>query len=355
MRPIRARALKQLHFSHRTDSRFASKPPSQMPRCGTQPENLRAPRGAGAPCGLCAPTRKVTPPDSGARPQLAILRAPRGAGAPCGLRAPTRKVTPPGLRRAPSTRNLARSPGRRRPVWPPRPNSQSYTAGLRGRALNSQSCALPGAPAPRVAFAPQLAKLRRPDSGVRPRLAILRAPRGAGAPCGLCAPTRKVTPPGLRRAPSTRNLARSPGRRRPVWPLRPNSQSYTARTQGCALNSQSCALPGRRRPVWPPRPNSLIRHPPTVLLLVRAFQNLRLQGQFFDRSNSRCRDFGVKTSGLPNCCEFWRCLRVELIARAIDTSFHGKTNLVVAFGGNTPRNYNAGVLVASDPLAGSSL
>ena len=255
MRPIRARALKQLHFSHRTDSRFASKPPSQMPRCGTQPENLRAPRGAGAPCGLCAPTRKVTPPDSGARPQLAILRAPRGAGAPCGLRAPT----------------------------------------------------------------------------------------------------RKVTPPGLRRAPSTRNLARSPGRRRPVWPLRPNSQSYTARTQGCALNSQSCALPGRRRPVWPPRPNSLIRHPPTVLLLVRAFQNLRLQGQFFDRSNSRYRDFGVKTSGLPNCCEFWRCLRVELIARAIDTSFHGKTNLVVAFGGNTPRNYNAGVLVASDPLAGSSL
>ena len=25
--------------------------------------------------------------------------------------------------------------------------------------------------------------------------------------------------------------------------------------------------------------------------------------------NSRCRDFGVETSGLPNCCEFWRGFR----------------------------------------------
>jgi|GEM_PF-2491783 len=92
----------------------------------------------------------------------------------------------PGLknlkRQMPSCRtqlaNLRAPSGRLRPVWPPRPNPQSYTARPRGRALNSQTCAPPGAPAPRVASA---------------------------------SPTRKVTRPGLVGAPSTRKLARPPG------------------------------------------------------------------------------------------------------------------------------------------------
>jgi len=157
--------------------------------------------------GLKKPKRQMP----SCRTQLANLRASRGACAPCGLRVPTRKVTRPSLIGAPSTRKLARPPGRRRPVWPPRPNPQSYTARPHRRALNSQTCAPPGAPAPRVASASQPAKLHGQASSARPQLANLRAPRGAGAPCGLRVPTRKVTRPSLMGAPSTRNLARPPG------------------------------------------------------------------------------------------------------------------------------------------------
>jgi len=230
MCPFRARALeKDFPYGEQPRQRRPGleKLKRQMPSCRTQLAILRAPRGAGAPCGLRVPTRKVTRPGlMGAPSTRNLARPPRGAGAPCGLRAPTRKVTRPGLVGAPSTRNLARPPGRRRPVWPLRPNPQSYTAKPRGRDLNSQSCAPPGAPAPRVASAPQPAKLHgqaswaRPQlailrapgapaprvasapqpaklhgqaSWARPQLAILRAPRGAGAPCGLRAPTRKAT------------------------------------------------------------------------------------------------------------------------------------------------------------------
>ena len=120
----------------------------------------------------------------------------------------------PGLkkpkRQMPSCRtqlaNLRAPPGRLRPVWPPRPNPQSYTAKPRGRDLNSQSCAPPGAPAPRVASAPQPAKLHGQARG-RALNSQSYTARLAGAP-----PTRK--------------LARPPGRRRPVWPPRPNPQSY---------------------------------------------------------------------------------------------------------------------------------
>ena len=105
----------------------------------------------------------------------------------------TRKVTRPGLMAAPSTRKLARPPGRRRPVWPLRLNPQSYTARPHGRALNSQTCASPGAPAPRVASATQPEKLhpwgnrsvRSPEGaaydslGHRPRYAPHTTPRSA--------------------------------------------------------------------------------------------------------------------------------------------------------------------------------
>jgi len=232
-----------------------------MPSCRTNSQTY-APPGAPAPRAASAPKpAKLHGQASWVCPQLENLRAPWGAGAPCGLRAPTCKVRRPGLLGASSTRKLTRPPGRRRPVWPPRPNPQSYAARPHGCVLNSQTyappgrrrpvwpprpnlqsytarplgCALnsqtyapPGAPAPRVASAPQPAKLHGQASWVCPQLANLRAPRGAGAPCGLRAPTRKVTRPGLMGLPSTRKLTRPPGRRRPVWPPRPNPQSYTA-------------------------------------------------------------------------------------------------------------------------------
>ena len=137
MCPFRARALeKDFPYGEQPRQRRPGleKLKRQMPSCRTQLAILRAPRGAGAPCGLRAPTRKVTRPGLMAAPSARNLARPRGAGAPFGLRAPTRKITRPGLLGAPSTRNLARPPGRRRPMWPPRPNPQSY---IRNRSVRS--------------------------------------------------------------------------------------------------------------------------------------------------------------------------------------------------------------------------
>jgi len=201
MRPFRARALKKIFLcgeQPRQRGPGLENPKRQMPSCRTQPENLRAPRGAGAPCGLRAPTRKVTTLPYPA-PSHSVGRA--GEGAAVRAAQPTRKVT--------------------RPV-------------LAGAPLNSQSCAPPGAPAPRVASAPQPAKLQ-------PFRILLPPTRWGGLGSELqfvpLNQPEKLQGQASRARTSTRNLARPPGRRRPVWHPRPNPQSYNP--------SVSCSLPLR--------------------------------------------------------------------------------------------------------------
>jgi len=179
-------------------------PPRPNPQSYTARTRRRAPNsqscappgGAGAPCGLRVPTRKVTRPGSRARPQLANLRAPRGACVPCGLRAPTRKVTRPGLAGAPSTR-----------------------------------------------------KVTRLGSRARPQLANLRAPRGAGAPCGLRAPTRKVTSASQPFCPKSRR-----GCVVPAWGIAPGTRRESQDAQPVREKS---LLPGVR--AWGGRKSILLR------------------------------------------------------------------------------------------------